>query len=482
MLARRLATVLVLVPWLATCGDPTLVREGQPGAAPPSSGATPPPSRPTFDPPPPPAVVDGGAAPGAGQTCAEEIQKAEQVPVDLLLTVDSSSSMGGTAMPGTPSKYDLVKQALLTFVRDPGSAGLGMGIQFFPQPGNGSSCQVSADCGFPVLAPTPAPCQPVRACDGPPGPSGFLRLCGSRGAGCPGGQTCVPLGRCSVTLLDCTGIGEACPGGVANNRCEGLGSACETTSGESDYCSPAVYEQLAVPIATLPTPGADIVARQLSMRGPGGTTPMRPAVEGALSHLRKHLQARMGRRGVFVLATDGVPSPNCAPGNTIAGVVEVVKAARASGAAIPTYVVGIATPNDANERMALQMIADAGGTTQPFIIGIDDLAQKFVETLNVIRGQSLPCEFTIPPPRAGGAIDFGKVNVQRKGGSGDEEILYAGSLARCDAMRGGWYYDIDPAMGRPTRIIACPATCDRFKADAKATVEIRFGCATRTIE
>jgi hypothetical protein len=472
---------------LASCGDPKLVRDGQPGgsASPPSSGGTPPSGRPTFDPPAPPAVADAGAAPtGPGQTCAEEIQKAEQVPVDLLLTVDASSSMGGTAMPGAPSKYELVRQALLAFVRDPGSAGLGVGMQFFPQPGNGSSCQVNADCGFPFLAPTPAPCQPVRACAGSAGAGGFLRLCGARGAGCAGGQACVPLGRCSVSLLDCTAVGEACPGGVANDRCEGLGSACETTSGETDYCSPGAYEQLAVPIASLPMPGAEIAARQLTLRGPGGSTPMRPAVEGALNHLRKHLQARMGRRGVFVLATDGVPSPNCGASNTVAGTAEVIAAARTGTPSIPTYVVGIAIASD-RERMDLQNLATAGGTGQLITTGgpMDNLSQQFLETLKAIRGQALPCEFTIPPPKAGGAIDFGKVNVQRKGGNGDEEILYAGSMARCDPMKGGWYYDVDPATGtRPTRIIACPATCDRFKADAKATVEIRFGCATRTID
>jgi hypothetical protein len=49
-------------------------------------------------------------------------------------------------------------------------------------------------------------------------------------------------------------------------------------------------------------------------------------------------------------------------------------------------------------------------------------------------------------------------------------------------MRGGWYYDVDPAMGRPTRILTCPATCARLQAEPSATVEIRYGCATRTID
>ena len=481
MSATRLTMVLALGACaLATCGEPKVIRDGQPGGAtPPAAGGMSTPARPTFDPPPaPPTAGDAGAAPGAGQTCAEEVQKAEQVPVDLLLTVDASDSMNS----GMPSKYSLVRQALIEFVRDPGSAGLNVGLQFFPLPGTGSSCQTAADCGY-LNPPTTPPCQPLRACPGTPP----LKLCGPRG--CADGSPCVPLGRCTVSQVDCTNIGETCPGGATGDRCQGLGSVCEVYDGTA-YCAPSLYEQLTVPILALPQPGADRVARELELRGPGGFgTPMRPAVEGALNHLRKYLQAHPGHKGVFVLATDGLPAAcNGGPGsmtsmNTVPAVAELIAAARNASPSIPTYAIGIAISAD-RERMDLQTLATAGGTGQLITVGaMDNLSRQFLDALKAIRGQSLPCEFTIPPPKAGGAIDFGKVNVQRKGASGDEEILYAGSLARCDPMKGGWYYDADPTTGaRPTRIIACPATCDRFKADAKATVEIRFGCATRTID
>jgi hypothetical protein len=487
--ARRPATALILMVGLAGCGDPKVI--GGPGQAQPGGGGGSPggaggrPGVPGFDPGPAPVAVDAAAPPGAGETCAEEIQKAEQVPVDLLLTVDASGSMASTPTGAAASKYTLVRQALLGFVRDPASAGLGLGVQFFPQPGSGSLCQTNADCGYPVLAPSIPPCQPVRACAGAALP---LRLCGSRG--CPGGEPCVPLGRCSVSLADCTNLGEPCAGGVANDRCVGVGSACQEHSGEGGYCTPLAYEQLPVPIAALPAPGADLVARQFELRGPSGAgTPMRPAVEGALNHLTKHLQARPGRKGVMVLATDGVPS-GCGgvPGssnatNSIPAVAGVLAAARTGPAAISTWVVGIATPDVGEERMALQMLATAGGTGEPIVIGpMDNLGQRFLDALTQIRGQSLPCEFTIPAPRTGSAIDYGKVNVTWKGASGSEDVLYAGSAAGCDPQRGGWYYDLTFASGMPTRILACPATCQRFKADASATVEIRFGCRTRVID
>jgi hypothetical protein len=74
------------------------------------------------------------------------------------------------------------------------------------------------------------------------------------------------------------------------------------------------------------------------------------------------------------------------------------------------------------------------------------------------------------------------VNLRFQSASGPEEVLYAGSAARCDPVRGGWYYDVDPSMGTPTRIIVCEATCKRWKADAAASVDLRIGCRTRVID
>ena len=237
-----------------------------------------------------------------------------------------------------------------------------------------------------------------------------------------------------------------------------------------------------MPIAVLPKPGADLVARQFALRGPSGSTPIRPAVEGALTHLRKHLLARPDRRGFSSSPRMACPR-RAAPATPIPGVVEVVTAARTGAPPISTYVVGIATPNDAAERAALQMVATAGGTAQPIIIGpMDNLGQGFLDALNQIRGESLPCDFAIPPPRAGGTIDFGKVNVRRKAAAGDEDVLYASNAAACNPAKGGWHYDVDPASGTPTRVVTCPATCQAFKANPAATIEIRFGCRTRVVD
>jgi hypothetical protein len=427
-----------------------------------------------------PETPPGGAADADnGAVCGEVSITAQRTPVDLLLLVDASDSMSAMGAGVMMSKYQLVRQALLRFARDPASAGLGIGVQFFPLPGPGSSCQTDADCGY-VNPPTTPPCQAVTACADSVA-AGPTREC--RG-GC-GGSTCVPLGRCTKSLLDCTNLGQACPGGMAGDTCAGLGKACGVFDGVGS-CTQTAYEQPFVPIATLPTPGERLLTWGMSQRYPSGGTPLRPAVAGAMTFFRRHLAQNAGRKGVMVLASDGAPSPGC-PNNTVAAAAEVLSQARMPGGmpTVDTYVVGVYTPADATERMALETLATAGGTGMPLVIApTEDLNQRFFETLNRIRGQSLPCELLIPPPKPGaGPLDLGRVNLVFSGVAGVEDVLYTGSAARCDPVRGGWYYDADPATGgMPTKVIVCEATCKKWKGDAKASVELTVGCRTRVID
>src|SRR5579859_3686132 len=66
-------------------------------------------------------AADGDAAP----LCAEDVEAAERVPLDLVLLIDRSASMQGL-------KWEMLTKALTSFVGDPRSAGLGVGLQFFP--------------------------------------------------------------------------------------------------------------------------------------------------------------------------------------------------------------------------------------------------------------------------------------------------------------------------------------------------------------
>jgi hypothetical protein len=74
------------------------------------------------------------------------------------------------------------------------------------------------------------------------------------------------------------------------------------------------------------------------------------------------------------------------------------------------------------------------------------------------------------------------VNVRVNTAAGPEDLAYLGSVDRCDPMRGGWYYDVNPAAGPRTRVLMCPATCNRLKAGTDQSVELRIDCRSRTID
>jgi hypothetical protein len=161
----------------------------------------------------------------------------------------------------------------------------------------------------------------------------------------------------------------------------------------------------------------------------------------------------------------------------------IYTAAHSFTPAVPTYVIGLL--DDASltlGKAGLTELAQAGGTTAPFVVSPnEELTSKLLAALAQIRGAVLPCDYAIPDEKKG-SIDFGQVNLHFAGTSGAEDVPYVGAAARCDATRGGWHYDVDPAAGAPARVVACPATCDRFKADGGGQVELRFGCKTIVIQ
>jgi hypothetical protein len=148
-------------------------------------------------------------------------------------------------------------------------------------------------------------------------------------------------------------------------------------------------------------------------------------------------------------------------------------------------VVGVFAADEiADAQPALARFATVGGTGAPFIITTGaDLNQRLLAALKQIRGQAVSCEYNIPPPQKG-ALDLGKVNVRTSRQGRTDDLANVASADRClpDPDRGGWYYERAPGGGQPNRLVICPATCDRLRADPTARVELVFGCATRTTE
>lgn len=73
--------------------------------------------------------TDKDAAPD--NTCGYTTEKADTHPVTLYILVDKSSSMTGF-------KWDAAKAGITAFVNDAASAGLGVGLRFFPRPPDGT--------------------------------------------------------------------------------------------------------------------------------------------------------------------------------------------------------------------------------------------------------------------------------------------------------------------------------------------------------
>lgn len=185
------------------------------------------------------------------------------------------------------------------------------------------------------------------------------------------------------------------------------------------------------------------------------------------------------RQVVAVLATDGLPTL-CDP-VAIADVAALAAAGRRLTPAVSTFVIGVFGPADTDAPANLNRVAMAGGTTSAFIVDTQgDVQQQFRDALNKIRASGLSCELAVPEAEAGKTLDYGKVNVSFDGGSGPTDLLNWPGAADCGA-EGGWYYDVAPADGVPTRIIACPSTCTAFQKTDMGSVQIKLGCKTKSV-
>jgi hypothetical protein len=165
-------------------------------------------------------------------------------------------------------------------------------------------------------------------------------------------------------------------------------------------------------------------------------------------------------------------------------VASIAEAGLAAG--VQTFVIGVFTPQedaDFGAGMNLNTIAAAGGTDRAFIVDASqNVTMQFLEALNTIRGAKLSCEFQVPKADSTGDVDFGRVNVDFSTGATTTRIPRVADQSACNATRGGWYYDVDPSVGEPTRIIVCPSNCETFQTADNASVQIELGCLTEIIE
>ena len=431
------------------------------------------------------ATGNGGTTGAAGSFnpdagCAMSTAGAEAVPLDLYFLMDSSKSMLDNTGAGT-SKWTAVGSALGTFFNDSGSAGLGVALKYFPdeQAGAPASCTMDSECM--VGGTSYGACDRRETCTNTSSSTTSVSpLCLSV-SDCSGtNQSCALIQQCGANSY--CAAGPSAPAGAC--------SGCTTFPGYChlrDICTSTEYATPNVDLMTLPG-GATALSASLSAHTPDGYTPTGPALAGAISWAQDHLAANPDHKVAVVLVTDGLPGgfipgfppAECAPSDVATIGSSILAPAATASTPILTFVVGIFNPGSAEGQQAptnLMTLAQAGGTGSPVIIDVtqNDVTQKLHDALQQAQTKAIACSYKIPPPTHG-SIDFGKVNVEYTSGGTTTTIGHTTSKDAC--TNGGWYYDVDPSVGTPTQIIACPSTCTQFNADVNGQVNIVLGCMT----
>jgi hypothetical protein len=404
---------------------------------------------------------------GDGQTCFAQVREGEGLPLDMYVLLDKSSSMTEQTSSGA-TKWDAVRSALESFLNDPGSAGIGVGLQYFPlrKPGVPVSCTTHAECG------TNGPCF-TTACAN----QTTLVLCQSDAdCGRQRGQ-CQPFGAC-----------EYYPAGGSPVFCGPIGAPCTGSYGQcldipdrwcvnGTECGAAAYATPAVSITGLPA-GAQSLIASLRATAPEGRTPTAPALQGAIDQARSWAAAHTDHKVVAVLATDGLPT-ECTP-TDITQVAAI--ASSGAGANIPVFVIGVFASEDTASPANLDAIAQAGGTKQAHIVQTNgDVTQEFLAALDAVRGSALlSCELQVPPSDAMKGLDYFRVNLVLSGqGVDSQQLVYVKDSSGCAGATGrGWYYDADPTAQTPTKIIVCPDVCSTIQNTRAAKINLQIGCQT----
>lgn len=405
--------------------------------------------------------VDPGDGP-LGDACIGVTSEAKLTPLDIYVMYDQSGSMDEkTGMGGSsPTKWAAVKTAFLSFLGDPASAGIGVGIQYFAYypPGVPDVCTTEAECK------SYGPCAANKACDKESLAAGVVTPCWSN-ADCKSGGNCVDVGVCS---------NNPAAGCFTNLNCLSPGKCNFPKHCQMRECKASDYATPEVPIAPLPG-NKTALETSLNKHTPISDTPTGPALAGAIQHAQAWAKANPTHAVIALLVTDGEPTA-CQP-IAIADIAKLASDARAGTPSIRTYVIGVLGNKESPSN--LNAISMAGNGANAFIVNTSaDVTKDFLAALTSIRGTALACEYELPPSVG---ADYFKVNVKVTNSSGTTTIPFVGTAAKCDATTGGWYYDTDPAVTAPKRILMCPATCTKFKATTGGKIDIEVGCKTVTV-
>ncbi|MEO6603663.1 MAG: vWA domain-containing protein [Polyangiaceae bacterium] len=202
----------------------------------------------------------------------------------------------------------------------------------------------------------------------------------------------------------------------------------------------------------------------------GSGTPIYAALGGALQWASAQHKKTPDENNVVVLVTDGQAN-GC---DTNIGHIAKLAADALAADGTRTYAIGLTGSQESD----MDQIAVAGGTTKGiFVADGANTTQDLLDALGKIRGAILDCDFPLPVPKPGVAVEPSLINVNLTLSSGTQATLSQVANSASCGGNAGWYYD-NP--GAPTRIILCKSTCDGVTADPKASLQVLLGCPTST--
>jgi len=228
-------------------------------------------------------------------------------------------------------------------------------------------------------------------------------------------------------------------------------------------------------------------------------TNIEPALRGAVEHCKSFMAANAPEDCVVLLISDAATA-ECSGSKAD---VPPVAAAALADEGIKTFTMalgdGMYGPSGVDVPFLDQIAQSGGGDCDPasatWTCDLSAIsAEAFTKALEAIRDtvvttethiekqkQALECEWGIPDPEPGKTFLKDKVNVNFLPAPGATAVSFsnAADLTTCGDLQDAWRYDDANA---PTRILACPATCDRLKASPDATVDIVLGCPTVVVD
>lgn len=386
------------------------------------------------------SALDSGPGEGGlteAGACTGDSFPGKLVPLDVYVLLDATASMNGAQ--GTPVVWPSVTSALNSIISDPKTEGIGMGLTYLPVP---------PPPGFVV----PGSCKTNADCPGNTGPCEAITI------GLP--KTCSNACTVATQEQDC-GLYGTCMPMMQKKICNG--AMVPKVS-----CDPVDYGQPVVPIDTLPA-NKNALSTEINGKDPDGdATPTQPSLEGALTYAKQWAVDHPTHLVHVLFATDGLP--NDCTFNSIQGAADVAKQYFEGNPSVPTFVLGIGELSDLNA------IASSGGTDKAYLADSSSVAQKMVDMFNEIRANGA-CKFQIPAPAPGKTLNYDYVRVSYTpiGETNQVDVYQVKDAADCDPTTGGWYYDSDPKVQNPSKILLCPATCEQVKLSDEG-VTVMLGC------